>query len=131
MASNIRPRLTIDISGQPYQFSQPFVITTMELEQDPLQCQVSCAVSATTTLWDGAPPFSTMDFAAFVSDLDLTLNIQIDGGSASDYTLALRAGLPLVIHGAPSGAEVTQITATNADSANVATVTQLIGQIAA
>lgn len=129
MSSSLKPRLTIDIAGQPYQFAQPFTSPFLELAQSPLQSEVIVPAAGSATLWDGVPPFSTLDFAAFIADRDVTLTFAVDGGGADDFVLFLRGGgFPVVVHGVASGSEITTITAANADTDNAALVTQLIAQ---
>lgn len=129
MSSSLRIRLTIDVAGQPYQFSQPFVQPFLTLEQDPLQCVVQVPASGSAQLWSGSPPFSTLDFAAFISDRDVTVTFAVNGGSAADFTLSLiGGGFPVVINNLPSGSEVTTITAANADTTFPAFVQVFVAQ---
>lgn len=131
MASSINTRFTIDISGQPDQFAQPFVPTFMELAQDPLRAQVVIPLNSTATIWSGAPPFATLDFAAFMADRDMTLQFAVDGGGADDFTLFIPGGgFPVVVYGPAVGSEITSITATNLDTVTDGLVTLLIAQAA-
>lgn len=129
MGSSIRPRLTVDIAGQPIQFAQPFVQAYLELEQDPLTATVPVPADDSAVVWSGAPPFSTLDFIALMSDRDVTLAFAVNGGGADDFELFLRGGgFPLTLHGLPSTDEITSITATNADTTNTAFVSMIVAQ---
>ena len=128
MGSSFRPRLVIDVAGQPFQFTQPFVFAFMETEQAPAQYDVVVPVDDSALVWDGTVPFSTFDFLALQSDIDLTITFEVDNG-ASTFTLGLRGGgFPLVL---PVGTDITQINATNADTVSAATLSVFRAQEAA
>lgn len=149
MSSSIRTRLTIDVAGQPYQWSEPFVQAFLTLAEDPAIYQVTLAASATGTLWDGAPLIGTFDFIALRADHTCHIEFTVSGGVADEYhfTLPLRGGgYPLVIPGGQSYAgqagtesaftegalkEITKIRALNTDATNAAIVSILIAQVAA
>lgn len=128
MGSSIRPRLTIDVAGQPIQFTQPFTFAFLETEQTPAQYDVIVPVSDSALVWDGTVPFDTCDFLALQSDVDLAITFEVNNG-ASTFVLNLRAGgFPLVL---PMNSDITQINAANADTVNAATLSVFIAQEAA
>jgi hypothetical protein len=117
--------LTIDVAGQPFQFSQPFVLAFMETEQAPAQYDVTVPISGSALVWDGTVPFDTFDFLALQSDSDLTITFEVDIG-ASTFELGLRGGgFPLTL---PVGTNITQIDAANAGTTAAATLTVFIAQ---
>ena len=127
MGSSLRPRFTIDVAGQPYQFAQPFVQPFLELAEDPAQYQVPVPADDSALVWDGTIPFSTFDFLALQSDRDLTMTFEVSNG-ASTFVLELRGGgFPIVI---PKNSNITQIDAANTDTDNDAVLTVFIAQAA-
>lgn len=120
----------MDIAGAPYQFANPYTITFMATEQTPAQYEVEVPADDSAVIWSSSmPPFSTLDFIALQADAAVTLAVQVDGGTSADFTIHLRGGgFPLVLHGLPSGSEITQITATNANTTDPAFVSVLVAQ---
>ncbi len=128
MGSSLRPTLTIDVAGQPLPFAQPFVQPFLELEQAPLQYEMTVPADDSVTAWNGTPPVATFDFLALQSDRDLAITFEVSNG-ASTFVLDLRGGgFPIVI---PTGSNITQIDATNADTDFPAILTVFIAQEAA
>lgn len=144
MASNLRANVSIDIGGQPLPFGSPFVSTFLETEQEPARYEVSVGPDGTDTLWDGAPPFTTFDFVAFVADRDCHIGFVVNGGEADEYSfsLPLPANMPMVIPGGQAYAggasddpfsggtlrEITKITVLNTDTDNAVLVKVCIAQ---
>lgn len=127
MGSSLRPTLIIDVAGQPLPFAQPFVQPFLELEQAPLEYEMTIPASGTATAWDGSPPVTTFDFLALQSDRDLTITFTVTGPST--FILGLRGGgFPIVI---PTGSNITSFTATNDDADFDAVLTVFIAQEAA
>lgn len=133
MASSLKVLLTINISGAPVPFAQPFTVPILETEQEAALYQVTAAASATVTVWDGAPLGATAAFIALVADRAARFTFTCAGGN---FTIqAVIPGIPIIIGGAQinvgSGLQnITQITATNVDTAEIMTISACIAQAA-
>ena len=148
MASSIRTRLTIDVAGQPIQWSQPFVQTFLTLAQAPAQYDVTIDADSSAVIWDGTPLGVTFDFIALQSDRDCHVEFVVNGGQVDEYhfTLFLRGGgFPIVVPGGQSYAgqagtqsaftfgtlrEITKVNALNPDVDFPAVVSALVAQTA-
>lgn len=129
MSSSIRPRLSIDIAGEPYQFAQPFTMTFMQTATTPAVYQVEVPAASTAVVWSSTFPTDEIDFIALMSDADVTLTVEVDGGGADDFTLFLRGGgFPVSLCGVPTGSEITSISAANANTTSSAFVSVCVAK---
>lgn len=147
MSSSLSVRSEILIAGQPIKFATPFTPPFLATAEDASLYQVTIPLNSTATLWDGAPLPATYDFLAVLSDLNIDIEVVVDGGQVDEYhfTIPVLANFPCILPGGTAFAgqtgtqsaftsgsrkNVTKVNAHNVDTATAANVTVVIARSA-